>query len=199
MPVLDVVQLDRVRVVPSTFLSSVSSFGVRFDLASRSPTSVRVREDLLEVVVVVLVRDDCDVLGHERGEPARVVEVRVRVDDVADRLVGDDALRLGDDREAARFALPALEHDDVILEFDRERHVAAGDAVDAVGQLLRLNRRRWRRAARRRGWCAGRWRRRRHQLREVRWIGHGARNHRLQRGQARPLLRSGRDLHTKSR
>ena len=65
-----------------------------------------------------------------------MIEMRVRVDDVADWLVGDDAFGFGDDRQPARFALPAFEHDDVVLEFDRKRDVAAGDAKDAVPELL---------------------------------------------------------------
>ena len=65
-----------------------------------------------------------------------MVDVAVRVDDVLDRLVGNQPLRFGDDREAARLALPGLDDRDVILEVDRDRRVAAGDQIDAVAELL---------------------------------------------------------------
>ena len=67
-----------------------------------------------------------------------MIEVRVRVDQVPDRLVRNGLLRFRDHRQATRLALTAFEHDDVIPHVDGERHIAAGDAVDAVGQLLGL-------------------------------------------------------------
>ena len=93
-------------------------------------------ERLLQEALVVRVRDDGDALGRKRRQAARMIEVRVRVDDVPDWLVRDDALRFGDDRQAARLVLPAFEHDDVVLELDGKRHIAAGDAIDAVGHLF---------------------------------------------------------------
>ena len=61
--------------------------------------------DLLVVRLVDLVRDDRRALGDERAQAARVIEVLMRVDDVADRLVRDQPLRLGDDRVGALVAL----------------------------------------------------------------------------------------------
>src|SRR5262245_10625250 len=70
-----------------------------------------------------------------------MVEVAMRVNHVTDRLVRNQTLRLGDDRESARFALPRLDEGNVVLEVDRDDRVAAGDQVDAVAELLRLRRR----------------------------------------------------------
>ena len=65
-----------------------------------------------------------------------MIEMMVRVHDIADRLVGNDLFRLGQHRLATRLALPALEHEDVVAELDGESHISASDAVDAVSQLL---------------------------------------------------------------
>ena len=77
-----------------------------------------------------------DALGHDRRQPAGVIEVRVRVDDIADGLVRNDLPRLRQDRLSARLALPALEHEDVVAELDGESDVPARDTVDAVSHLL---------------------------------------------------------------
>ena len=71
------------------------------------------------------------------GNAAGVIEVVVRDHAVADRLVRDDLLRLGDDGLRPRLVLRArLEEHDVIGELDGERVVGAVDAPHAVGELL---------------------------------------------------------------
>ncbi len=108
---------------------------------------------------------------HDRGEAAGVIEMMVRDHAVPDRLVRDDALRLGDDCLRARFVLRSrLENQRVIGELHRQRVVGAGDSKDAVGKLLRRRRRRgtgsrWcrrllvrRRARQRRGTVKSFWR-----------------------------------------
>ena len=96
----------------------------------------RIAQPLFQEALVVRVGDDRDPLGSERREATGVIEVRVRVDDVPDRLVRNHLLGFGDDRDAACFALATFEHDHVLLELDRQRHVAAGDPVHAFGHLL---------------------------------------------------------------
>ena len=96
-------------------------------------------------------RHDRGALGHDGGQAARVIEVMVRQDRVADRLVRDHPLRLGDDRQRPRFVLrAALEQHDVILELHRQRVVRAVDAVHAVRELLGRRARGRRRRTRRR-------------------------------------------------
>ena len=80
----------------------------------------RAAERLLEERLVRVVRDDGDPFGRDRGEPAGMIEVRVRVDDVADRLVRNGLLHFRQDRQAARFVLSAFEHDDVVADLDGE-------------------------------------------------------------------------------
>ena len=61
-----------------------------------------------------------------------MIDMAVRVDDVFDRFVRDQPLRLGDDREPARLALSGLDDGDVIFEVDGDRGVAAREEVHAV-------------------------------------------------------------------
>ncbi len=70
-----------------------------------------------------------------------MIEMEVRIDDVPDRLVGNDLLDRVDAADRLLFGLRRLDRDDVILEFDRERLVALvdRDAPQAVRQLLRLD------------------------------------------------------------
>ena len=155
----------RVSSCSTIFSITLSTLGFFFDFASTSPTSVRGESsDCSTKYLAVVVGEDDGPVGRERRQPAGVIEVRVRVHDVLDSFVRDQPLGLCDHGQCARLALPALEHDDVIFELDGERHVAAGDAIDTVGQLLRGGRPCHRRSDRRR-------RRRRHQRREVRRIG----------------------------
>ena len=83
----------------STFFSViVSNVGFRFACASLSGIQrVRRAEDLLEVRLVDLVRDDGRAFRDEGPQPARVIDVVVRVDDVPDRLARDQPFRFGDD------------------------------------------------------------------------------------------------------
>ena len=138
LEVLDVVQLDGVRVVlEDALVARRLDLGLPVRLGEVvADERARIAQPLFQKALVVRVGDDRDPFGGKRREAAGVIEVRVRVDDVPDRLVRNHLLGFGDDRDAARFALPAFEHDDVILELDRQRDVAAGDPVDAFGHLL---------------------------------------------------------------
>ena len=89
----------------------------------------------------------CSRVGHDghafRGVGAQargVIEVRMGVDDVADRLARDDLLRRLHDRDRSRFALRRVNDDDVIAEFDDDALRAAGHDPDAIGHLLRYER-----------------------------------------------------------
>ena len=53
-------------------------------------------------------------LGDEGAQAARMVDVAVCVDDVFDRLVGNELFRFGDNREAPRLALPRFDDRDAI-------------------------------------------------------------------------------------
>ena len=120
---------------------------------------MRLAQHLLEVRLVDLVRQDGRALGDERPQPARVVEVAVRVDDVSNRLVRNQPLGFGDHRQRPRLALPALDEGDVVLEVHGDHGVAARDQVHAVAELLGYGRRiRRRRRGRRRSATARGWR-----------------------------------------
>ena len=74
------------------------------------------------------------------AQPAGVIEVLVRIDDEADRLVGNPANDLFDHREASRFAERRVEDGDEAGELDGDAVVgAAAQQVDAVGELLGLD------------------------------------------------------------
>ena len=76
-------------------------------------------------------------LVDPRAQAARVVEVHVRVDQVADRLVRDRFLHLRDDGQRALLGLRAFDDDDVVGLIDRETVVGAALQVeDAVGEFL---------------------------------------------------------------
>ena len=65
-----------------------------------------------------------------------MIEVRVRVDDEADRLARNRLLGRRHHRHAARVALAALDDEDVIAHVDGERRVVAADLEGAVAELL---------------------------------------------------------------
>ena len=84
--------------------------------------------------------------------------MRVRVDDVPNRLVRDQPLRFGNDGLGASFALRSFDDHDVILELDGEAGVPAKNQVDPFAEFLdrnRWSRRRrgcWRAATAASGW-----------------------------------------------
>src|SRR5262245_58650100 len=79
-----------------------------------------------------------------------MIRVRVRVEDVANRLVGEQLLRLVDVQLAARDRLTGFEHHHVVLELDEQRVVAARtsrQSIESVAELLRGDGERWWRTA----------------------------------------------------
>ena len=138
LEVLDVIELDRVRLVlEHALLASCLYLGLLLRLGEIvSDERARRAQGLLQIGLVVLVRDDGDPIGRKRRESAGMIEVRVCIDDVLDRLVRDDAPGFGEDRDAARLVLSALEHDDVVFEFDGQRHVSTRDSIDAIGHFF---------------------------------------------------------------
>ena len=88
----------------------------------------RPRERIREEGDVRGLRDDGGALGREGSQTGGMIEVRVRVDHVADGLAGDQPARFGDDLARARFALRAFDHGHVIAEIDGERGVATRHA-----------------------------------------------------------------------
>ena len=153
-------------------------------------------QGVLEELLVDFVRHDRDAFGDDGADAARVVEVVMRQHAVTDRLVRNHALRFRDDRLRARVVLPGrLEDQDVIVELDGERDVAARDSVDAVREPLGGCRGRGRRrASGRRTTGAGRRSRRRDQGREIRWVRMRAQDLRIERGPAAALLHDRRRI-----
>src|SRR5690349_2998502 len=65
-----------------------------------------------------------------------MVGMRVSVDDVLDRFIGNDLLDFSDDRSRGGFVLRRFDQNDVVFEFACRASVPAGDQIDAVGEFL---------------------------------------------------------------
>ena len=65
-----------------------------------------------------------------------MIEMQVRVDDVADRLARDDLLDCVDDRDRSRLGGGRIDDHDVVTKFHDDALRAAGHDPDAVGDLL---------------------------------------------------------------
>ena len=110
-----------------TWLPSVSTF-----FSER----VRQAEDFFEVRLVDLVRDDRRALRDEGPESARMIDVVVCVDDISDWLVRDEPFGFVDNRARSRLGLRSLDHDDVVLEIDRQGGIRREDEIDPVRQFM---------------------------------------------------------------
>ena len=104
----------------STFLSPIASTIGFFPAVCALVRIERVRlaQHLLEIGLVDLVGEDGRALGDERPQAAGMIDVAVGVDHVPDRLVRNQPLGFGDDRQRARLVLAAFDQRDVILEVD---------------------------------------------------------------------------------
>src|SRR5204862_2677878 len=106
-------------------------------------------ERSLEKLHIVLVRDNRRAFRRHRRQAARMIRVWVCVEDVTNRLVGDELFRLGDVSHCAvlrilRASLTGFEHHDVALELDDDRIVTSAtgspsQSVEAVSQLFRCD------------------------------------------------------------
>ena len=106
---------------------------------------VRRLGDALEERLVRLVRQNRRAFIHRRADPAEMIPVMMRRDDVTDRLARNQLLRLGEHRLAARLRERRVDDRDVITHVDGQAVMRrAGQVIHAVGHLLRLdaNRRR---------------------------------------------------------
>jgi len=98
-------------------------------------------EDPVVEVRVDAVRDDGHALGDEGANAARVVEVVMRVDQVADRLGGDERLHLRDHGQGPLFTEGRLDKRHVIPELDSQavRSNRRHQQPHALGHLHRLD------------------------------------------------------------
>ena len=89
----DVMQLDRARLVlQHHLLDHALDLGLLLRLRQRvADERARREQRLLDEVLAVVVGQDDGAFGRERRQPARMIEVRVRVDDVFDALVRESA------------------------------------------------------------------------------------------------------------
>ena len=108
--------------------------------------------------MIALLQDDGHALLRDVGaDAAEVIPVMVRAHQVANRLVRDQLLHLGDDRQRSILVERRLDHRDEIPELDGHARVrAAADIPETVSDFRRLdadgrNRRRARRVGNRRG------------------------------------------------
>ena len=92
--------------------------------------------------------DDGRAFVDGRANAAEMIPMVVRGDDVADRLVRNHFLRFRDHRERALLGLRRVDQHDVILHLDGQAVMrAAGEVVDALGELRRVDANRRRRGA----------------------------------------------------
>jgi hypothetical protein len=89
---------------------------------------VRLAQHLFEIPLVHLVGHDGGAFGDERPQAARMIDMAMGVDDVFDRLVGEQPLGFGNNGERTRLVLARFDQRDVILEIDGDDGVAAGAA-----------------------------------------------------------------------
>ena len=133
-PIGDVTQLEaHAGILEHHQLSCGFKLGAERFLAEQGARSAQTH---LQEGDVALVRHDGCPSSNERHETRRVIGVRVGVDHVANGLGGDGSFDEIDDGLSASFGLARFEHGDVVLELDRQAHVATGDEVDAGCQLL---------------------------------------------------------------
>jgi hypothetical protein len=93
--------------------------------------------DVFHERLVRLVGDDRQTLGHSATDPAGMIEMVVRVDDVSERLVRLDFPRLGDDREGAAVMPGRFDERQVIGEFDEQAVMRlSGEQPDPPGEFV---------------------------------------------------------------
>ena len=131
----------RVPSLRTRFSCIPSTTGFLPDLASLSGCTARGAERLFSrnaLLVSCVITDRA--VGSKRGEPAGMVKVLMRVDDIFDRLVRDELFRLLDHRDGPCVVLWTFDHDQVIAHFDQHAVMrAAGEIPDPVGHLVGLH------------------------------------------------------------
>jgi len=63
-----------------------------------------------------------------------MIEVAVGIEQIFDRLIRDQPLRLGNDRAGVGFAIASFEYYDVVLEVDCDTGVSTKNEVNTVSQ-----------------------------------------------------------------
>ena len=97
----------------------------------------RMQQHVLVELAVALVSDDRRALRQIRSQAAGVIEMMVRVDYVADRLVRHEAADFLDDGQRAGLVERRFHDRDKVLELDEHAVMrSAGDAPDAIGERL---------------------------------------------------------------
>src|SRR5687767_15668218 len=82
-------------------------------------------------------RHDREPFGDCRAHTARVIEMMMCVDGVAERLVGSKLARLRDDGEGTRIVLWRLDQHQILVELDEHAVMrAASEIPDARRELL---------------------------------------------------------------
>ena len=116
--------------------------GLREPIANQIP---RCGPGLLVERHIRLMRDDGCTVIDEGAQPARVIEVHMRVDHEPDRLVRDHLLHFGEHDLRPRFVLRPFDDDDVIAHVGGKAVMrSARNPEESIGHLLRRRgHRRW--------------------------------------------------------
>ena len=135
------IELDRARAVrvDALVLNAVDAHAARILRQRIVEQRARRVQRAVEELDRVRLRNHRRTLGHDRGNPRRVIAVRMAVPHVADLLAGELALDLVDVELRARLVLARLEHHDVVVELGDDRVVAARPrrvAPEPWGELL---------------------------------------------------------------
>src|SRR6516162_11772680 len=97
----------------------------------------RRQHDAMVEVAVLVVGDDGCAFRHEAAHATQMVEVVVRIDEILDRLVGEELVGFGHQRVGALIAERPLDHHDIVLELDGDAVVRAAAQEDDAGGELR--------------------------------------------------------------
>src|SRR5688572_30416498 len=74
--------------------------------------------------------------GNRRGETTGMIEVRMRVDDEADGLVGDGLLGCRHYRHTAGVVLSTFDDEDVVAHIDRQRRIVSANLEGSFTQFF---------------------------------------------------------------
>src|SRR5687767_6128274 len=74
--------------------------------------------------------------GNRRGETAGMIEVRMRVDDEANGLVGDGLFGCCHHRQTAGVVLSTFDDEDVVAHIDRQRRIVPTNLECSLTELF---------------------------------------------------------------
>jgi len=135
--VRDAVEFDDPAIIPSPDLAIADAFNNVRATAGNLRKAVtrqcaRPREKPLEDFFIITMCENRRTFGGRRSKPTGVVEVRMGVDDEADRLVRYFLFCCRHHRQTSRVALAAFDNENMVAHVNREGRVVSADPESAV-------------------------------------------------------------------